>query len=72
MHFMIVRYTSESHIRIANEVYSHKVIHILYSVRRKGADGTSDGCLRIYFRYFMIFCSGIFTIFCTTACESGH
>lgn len=38
---MIVRYTSESHIRIANEVYNHKVIHILYSVRRKGADGTS-------------------------------
>lgn len=40
-HFMIVRYTSESYLRIANEVYSHKVIHILYSVRRKGADGTS-------------------------------
>lgn len=38
---MIVRYTDESHIWIANEVYSHKVIHILYSVRRKGADGTN-------------------------------
>lgn len=41
MHFMTVRYTSASHIRIANEVSSHKVIQILYSVRRKGADGTS-------------------------------